>query len=99
MADGVIEGRTIGDKLARLRALEVSAQQGGGEARLRQQHARGKLTARERLELLLDEGTFQELDAWLSNYRSLWEKRLDRFGEALGKRRAARATHSKETKR
>jgi hypothetical protein len=44
-------------------------------------------------------GPFQELDAWLANYRSLWEKRLDRFGEALGKRRAARATNSKEGKR
>lgn len=44
-------------------------------------------------------GPFQELDAWLANYRSLWEKRLDRFGEALRKRRAARATNSKEMKR
>jgi DNA-binding transcriptional ArsR family regulator len=42
---------------------------------------------------------FQELDAWLASYRSLWEKRLDRFGEALRKRRAARATDSKEKKR
>ncbi len=42
---------------------------------------------------------FQELDAWLASYRSLWEKRLDRFGEALRKGRAARATHSKEKKR
>jgi DNA-binding transcriptional ArsR family regulator len=42
---------------------------------------------------------FQELDAWLADYRGLWEKRLDRFGEALRKRRAARATHSKEKKR
>src|SRR5262245_59513165 len=42
---------------------------------------------------------FQELDAWLASYRSLWEKRLDRFGEALRKRRAARATNTKEKKR
>jgi DNA-binding transcriptional ArsR family regulator len=42
---------------------------------------------------------FQELDAWLASYRSLWETRLDRFGEALRKRRAARATNSKEMKR
>jgi DNA-binding transcriptional ArsR family regulator len=39
---------------------------------------------------------FQELDDWLASYRSLWEQRLDRFGEALRKRRAARATISKE---
>lgn len=44
-------------------------------------------------------GPFRELDAWLANYRGLWEKRLDRFGEALGKRRAARATDSKKAKR
>ena len=67
MADGVIDGRTTADKLARLRALEANARLGGGEARLRQQHARGKLTARERLELLLDEGSFQELDAFVTH--------------------------------
>lgn len=42
---------------------------------------------------------FQELDAWLSGYRALWEKRLDRFGDALRKRRAARAAGFKERKR
>src|SRR5215217_1745026 len=67
MADGVTEGRTTADKLARLRALEDSARLGGGEARLRQQHGRGKLSARERLDLLLDEGSFQELDAFVTH--------------------------------
>ena len=38
---------------------------------------------------------FQELDAWLANYRSLWEKRLDRFGYALRKRRAAKFKEKK----
>jgi len=42
---------------------------------------------------------FQELDAWVAPYRSLWEKRLDRFGEALKKRRAGRAGKPKEKKR
>lgn len=42
---------------AKRRALE-----GGGEARLARQHARGKLSARERLEVLLDEGSFREYD-------------------------------------
>jgi DNA-binding transcriptional ArsR family regulator len=37
---------------------------------------------------------FQELDAWLGQYRDLWEARLDRFGVALEKKqRAQRATH------
>ena len=39
---------------------------------------------------------FEELDAWLAGYRRLWEKRLDRFDEALGKRRAARASKEKK---
>src|SRR5512136_336709 len=47
------------DTLARLEKL---AELGGGEARLRRQHESGKLTARERMELLFDPGTFEEFD-------------------------------------
>ncbi len=46
----------------RLRALERQAALGGGEARRRRQHDAGKLTARERVDLLFDPGTFEELD-------------------------------------
>jgi propionyl-CoA carboxylase beta chain len=53
------------DKLAHLAALREQALLGGGERRIAQQHERGKLTARERIELLLDEGSFQELDAFV----------------------------------
>lgn len=43
---------------------------------------------------------FQELDAWLAGFRGLWEARLDRFGEALEKRRAAtKAAAATTTKR
>ena len=42
--------------------LERRAELGGGEARLEKQHAAGKLTARERIELLFDPGTFEEVD-------------------------------------
>jgi acetyl-CoA carboxylase carboxyltransferase component len=52
------------DKLARLHQMREAAQLGGGEHRIAQQHERGKLTARERLDLLLDEGSFSELDAF-----------------------------------
>ena len=55
------------DKIQRLRDLRASALQGGGAARVEQQHARGKLTARERLELLFDEDSFQELDAFVTH--------------------------------
>ncbi len=40
---------------------------GGGEARLEEQHKKGKLSARERLDLLLDEGSFEEFDAFVSH--------------------------------
>jgi propionyl-CoA carboxylase beta chain len=49
-------------KLDRLRERELQAEQGGGSARVEKQHAAGKLTARERIDFLLDEGTFQEFD-------------------------------------
>src|SRR5580765_7589692 len=42
--------------------LERRAERGGGEERLRRQHEAGKLTARERIDLLFDPGTFEELD-------------------------------------
>ena len=58
------------DKLAHLRALREESQQGGGALRLEQQHARGKLSARERLELLLDDGSFTELDAFVTHRAS-----------------------------
>jgi acetyl-CoA carboxylase carboxyltransferase component len=44
--------------------MEAQARLGGGPARIERQHAKGKYTARERLELLLDPGTFQEIDAF-----------------------------------
>jgi len=55
------------DKIARLKGLRTEARLGGGEQRIEQQHGRGKLTARERLELLLDEGSFSELDALVTH--------------------------------
>jgi propionyl-CoA carboxylase beta chain len=50
------------DKRERLAQLEKAAELGGGEARMTRQHEAGKLTARERMELLFDPGTFEELD-------------------------------------
>jgi propionyl-CoA carboxylase beta chain len=50
------------DPIQHLEALERRAELGGGEERLRRQHEAGKLTARERIDLLFDAGTFQEID-------------------------------------
>src|SRR5512138_1418066 len=47
---------------ARLDELDAEAEKGGGEGRVAKQHESGKLTARERLEMFLDPGTFVELD-------------------------------------
>jgi acetyl-CoA carboxylase carboxyltransferase component len=55
------------DKLKRLDAMRDEARQGGGARRLEQQHARGKLSARERLDLLLDDGSFTEIDAFVTH--------------------------------
>ena len=48
----------------RLREMEAIARKGGGPERIERQHAKGKHTARERLEMLLDPGSFQEIDAF-----------------------------------
>ncbi len=54
-------------KLDRLHKLREEAQQGGGQKRIDQQHARGKMTARERISRLLDVGTFHELDRFVTH--------------------------------
>ncbi len=51
----------MSDHLAKLEAMRTHAYQGGGEKRIQRQHASGKLTARERLALLVDDGVFQEM--------------------------------------
>jgi propionyl-CoA carboxylase beta chain len=55
------------EKIERLEALRRQAELGGGEARIAAQHERGKLSARERLDLLLDEGSFVELDRFVTH--------------------------------
>lgn len=54
-------------RILELRAMREKVRQGGGPARIATQHAKGKLTARERLELLLDPGTFNELEPYIVN--------------------------------
>jgi len=51
-------------KIDRLRELRAKGRLGGGQARIDAQHARGRLTARERLDMLLDKGSFRETDAF-----------------------------------
>src|SRR3954465_11454370 len=56
---------TMREKLELLERRIAESEEGGGEARLKAQHAKGKLSARERLDLLLDEGTFVEFDRFV----------------------------------
>jgi propionyl-CoA carboxylase beta chain len=56
---------TMRDKLSLLERRRAESELGGGEARLKAQHEKGKLSARERLDLLLDEGSFVELDRFV----------------------------------
>src|SRR5512145_2369124 len=55
------------DIIAELEARRAKARLGGGVKRVAAQHAKGKLTARERLDLLLDRGTFNELEPFITN--------------------------------
>ncbi len=64
--------------IAALEAKRAAARAGGGQRRLEAQHAKGKLTARERVELLMDEGSFEEFDMFV-------EHRCAEFGMAENK--------------
>jgi propionyl-CoA carboxylase beta chain len=55
------------DMLERLEERRAQARLGGGETRIEAQHGRGKLTARERIELLLDKGSFEEFDMFVEH--------------------------------
>ena len=55
------------DILEKLEARRVEARAGGGEKRVEAQHKRGKLTARERIELLMDKGSFEEFDMFVQH--------------------------------
>jgi propionyl-CoA carboxylase beta chain len=58
---------SIEKKIEKLEEMNQSAKLGGGEKRIEAQHKKGKLTARERIDLLLDRGTFVELDRFVTH--------------------------------
>ncbi len=59
------EEPTVQEKIEQLEELRDKAKLGGGKKRIKAQHERKKLTARERIELLLDQGSFNELDQFV----------------------------------
>ena len=58
---------SIDPRILELREKKTAAKSGGGEERVQVQHDKGKMTARERLELLLDKGSFRELDVFVTH--------------------------------
>jgi acetyl-CoA carboxylase carboxyltransferase component len=58
------------DLMARLIEKREQIRQGGGQARIEAQHAKGKMTARERILKLLDDGTFHEIDSYITHRHS-----------------------------
>ncbi len=74
-------------KIQELRAKKAAAKLGGGEERIARQHAKGRMTAHERLELLLDKGSFRELDVFVThncNDFGLGEQRILGDGVVTG---------------
>ncbi|MEO1255449.1 MAG: carboxyl transferase domain-containing protein, partial [Bacteroidota bacterium] len=59
--------QTIAEKIDRLESMNEQALKGGGEDRIAKQHEKGKLTARERIDLLLDEGSFEEIGKFVTH--------------------------------
>ena len=57
----------IQEKIKELMELREKASLGGGEKRIEAQHEKGKFTARERIEMLLDEGSFEEFDMFVTH--------------------------------
>ena len=62
-----MRGSPLSANIAEMERRREAARMGGGQKRIDAQHAKGKLTARERLDVLLDEGSFEELDAYVEH--------------------------------
>ena len=54
-------------KIQNLRELKSQGRLGGGPERIEAHHKRGRLTARERIDLLVDKGSFREIDAFVTH--------------------------------
>ncbi len=62
-----------------LRRIRTMSQQGGGEERIKKHKAAGKMTAHERIDLLLDKGSFREIDAFVMHRETnfgMWDRRI-----------------------
>lgn len=79
---------------------ELHIHQSGVSRHLRILHEAGFVRVRpegQRRYYALRPEPFRELDAWLTDYRALWEARLDRFGKALAQRQSGQTKKRKDT--
>jgi acetyl-CoA carboxylase carboxyltransferase component len=75
---------SVEERLEELLKIKEQAKLGGGTQRIEAQHGRGKLTARERLEILLDEDSFEELDTIMTHRSSEFGlDKLKYYGDAV----------------
>ncbi|MBS0001395.1 MAG: acyl-CoA carboxylase subunit beta [Cyclobacteriaceae bacterium] len=75
------------EKIKELIDKRIEARLGGGEKRIQSQHQKGKLTARERIDLLLDEGSFEEYDMFVTHRTKsfgMWEQKYLSDGVVTG---------------
>jgi len=76
--------KTVKEKIAELEQIDAQVNLGGGPEKIEAQHKKGRLTARERIDLFYDEGTFVELDKYAQHQChdfGMWEKRP--YGDAV----------------
>ena len=67
------------EKLENYNNKHKTSQQGGGQDRIKAQHDKGKLTARERIDLLLDEGSFTEIDPMVTHHYHEYDMQKKKF--------------------
>lgn len=95
----IVEALREGERAVNDLVDAVDIDQSGVSRHLRILHEAGFVRVRpegQKRYYSLDSKPFRELDEWVSKYRILWEERLDRFEEALERRRRARAKEKEE---
>ncbi|MEJ2258917.1 MAG: carboxyl transferase domain-containing protein [Nitrosopumilaceae archaeon] len=75
----VLESRMHSEKIEEFSKRKKISSQGGGQDRIKAQHDKGKLTARERIDLLLDEGTFTEVDPLTTHHYHEYDMQKKKF--------------------
>ena len=80
------------ERIDELQRHKAAAELGGGEERIEKQHEAGKLTARERIELLLDPGSFVEIDAFVTHRCSDFGMEKTEFRATASSPATARST-------